>query len=120
MLACASGSLFLIAASLRFAANRSQIFDSLSANAYSLYLVHYGFVVWLQYALLGAALFAVIKGAIVFSATLILSWITIVAMQRIPFGARLIGAMPYAMAATHLGLRPSASLFARLRQLVSL
>src|SRR5208282_944725 len=120
VLACASGSLFLIAASLRFAANRSQIFDSLSANSYSLYLVHYGFAVWLQYALLGAALFAVIKGAIVFSATLILSWITIVAVQRIPFGARLIGATPHAIAATHRGLRPSVGLFARLRQLVSL
>ncbi len=91
VLACASGSLFLIAAGLRFTANRSQISDSLSANAYSLYVVHYGFVVWLQYALLGAALFAVIKGAIVFSATLVLSWITIVAVQHIPFGAGLVG-----------------------------
>lgn len=120
VLACASGSFFLIAASLRFAAKRSPIFDSLSANAYSLYLVHYGFVVWLQYALLGAALFAVIKGAIVFGATLILSWITIVAVQRIPFGARLIGATPQAMAATHVGWRSPAGLFARLRQFVSL
>ncbi len=120
VLACASGSLFLIAASLRFAAKRSPVLDSLSANAYSLYLVHYGFVVWLQYALLGAALFAVIKGAIVFGTTLILSWITIVAVQRIPFGARLIGAVPHATATTHLGLRPSGGLFARLRQFVSL
>ena len=91
VLACASGSLFLIVASLRFAANRSQIFDHLSANAYSLYVVHYGFVVWLQYALLGVALFAVIKGAIVLGATLILSLITIVAVQHIPFGARFVG-----------------------------
>ena len=65
--------------------------------------MHYGFVVWLQYALLGAALFAVIKGAIVFGATLILSWITIVAVQRIPFGARLIGATPHAIAASASG-----------------
>ena len=120
VLACASGSLFLIAASLRFAAKRSPILDGLSANAYSLYLVHYDFVVWLQYALLTATLFAVIKGAIVFGVTLILSWITILAAQRIPFGARLIGATPQAIAAAHLGLRSPAGLFARLRQFVSL
>ncbi len=120
VLACASGSIFLIAASLRFAAKRSPILDSLSANAYSLYLVHYDFVVWLQYALLGATLFAVIKGAIVFGVTLILSWITILAVQRIPFGARLIGATPHVIAGAHLGLRSSAGLFARLRQFVSL
>jgi glucan biosynthesis protein C len=120
VLACASGSLFLIAASLRFAANRSPMLDSLSANAYSIYLVHYAFVVWLQYALLAATLFAVIKGAIVFGATLILSWITILAVQRIPFGARLIGAAPQAIAVTNLGLRSPGGLFARLRQFVSL
>ena len=39
-----------------------------------MYLIHYTFAVWLQYAVLGTALFAVIKAAIVFSATLILSW----------------------------------------------
>jgi len=120
VLACASGSLFLIAASLRFAANRSPMLDSLSTNAYSIYLVHYAFVVWLQYALLAATLFAVIKGAIVFGATLISSWIMILAVQRIPFGARLIDAAPQAIAVTNLGLRSPGGLFARLRQFVSL
>ena len=51
--ACAAGGLFLLAACLRFAADlRLRIVDSLSANAYSMYLLHYVFVVWLQYALL--------------------------------------------------------------------
>ena len=44
--------------------------DSLSANAYGMYLVHYVFVVWLQFALLDVALFAVGKAAIVFVGTL--------------------------------------------------
>jgi hypothetical protein len=98
VLACAAGCFFLIAASLRFATKHSRILDSLSANAYGLYLVHYDFVVWLQYALLATALFAVVKAAIVFSGTLVLSWITTLAVGRIPFGARLIGATPRAVA----------------------
>jgi hypothetical protein len=54
----------------------------------------YGFVVWLRYALLGIGLFAVIKAAIVFSGSLLLSWFVVVAVQSIPFGVRLIGATP--------------------------
>ena len=87
-----------IAVSLHFATKHSRRLDSLSANAYGLYLVHYNFVVWLQYALLGTALFAVIKAAIVFGGTLVLSWIAVLAVQRIPVGAQLIGAPRRAVA----------------------
>ena len=96
VLACASGCFFVIASSLRFGLKRSSLLDSLSTNAYSLYLVHYGFGIWLQFALLGFALFALAKGFIVFAATVILSWITILAFQRIPFAARLIASAPRA------------------------
>jgi membrane-bound serine protease (ClpP class) len=82
----------LIAISLHFATKHSRLLDSPSADAYGLYLVHYNFVVRLQYALLDAALFAAIKAAIVFGGTLVLSWIAALAVQRIPFGAQLIGA----------------------------
>lgn len=119
VLACAAGCLFLIAASLRFGLKRSRMLASLSANAYSLYLVHYDFVVWLQYALLTSTLFAVVKGAIVFAATLILSWVTVLLVQRIPFGARLIGAVPHTAATAKLRVRSPADLYARLRQFVS-
>jgi glucans biosynthesis protein C len=98
VLACATGCFFLTAASLHFATQRSRLLDSLSANAYGLYLVHYDFVVWLQYALLGTALFAMVKAAIVFGGTLVLSWIAVLAVQRIPFGAQLIGAPRRAVA----------------------
>jgi hypothetical protein len=60
--------------------------------AYGLYLVHYVFVVWLQYALLTMTLFAAIKAAIVFAGALALSWLTILTSRRIPFGAPLVGA----------------------------
>jgi hypothetical protein len=98
VLASATGCFFLIAVSLHFATGHSRRLDSLSANAYGLYLVHYNFVVWLQYALLGTALFAMVKAAIVFGGTLVLSWIAVLAVQRIPFGAQLIGAPRRAVA----------------------
>jgi len=60
--------------------------------------MHYNFVTWLQYALLGTALFAMVKAAIVFGGTLVLSWIAVLAVQRIPFGAQLIGAPRRAVA----------------------
>src|SRR5437588_321501 len=63
--ACAAGCFFLTAVCLRFATRRSRILGGLAANAYGIYLVHYVFVVWLQFALLALPLFAVVKAAIV-------------------------------------------------------
>src|SRR3984957_3085860 len=90
MPASATGCFFLIAVSLHFATKHSRLLDSLSANAFGLYLVHYNFVAWLQYAVLGTALFA--EAMIVFGGTLVLRWIAVLPVQRIPFGAQLIGA----------------------------
>jgi hypothetical protein len=100
VLACAGGAFFVIAASLRFGTKRLPIFESLAVNAYSLYLVHYVFVVWLQYALLGVAVFAIIKGAIVFCATAVLSWLTIIGYERFRVGIRHL-AVPLAAARAH-------------------
>jgi hypothetical protein len=90
-LACVSGCFFMLAACLRFGTVRSPILESLANNAFGIYLVHYVFVVWLQYAFLGVALFAVVKGAMVFSASLLLAWATVAAMRMVPFGSALIG-----------------------------
>jgi glucans biosynthesis protein C len=48
------GGILAIAGRLHFATKYSRLLDSLSANAYGLYLVHYNFVAWPQYASLGA------------------------------------------------------------------
>ncbi|HET7850285.1 MAG TPA: acyltransferase [Pseudolabrys sp.] len=85
--ACAAGGLFLIAACARFSRRRYRILDGLSAHAYGIYLVHYVFVVWLQYALLGAALPAPLKAAIVFSGALTASWIVVAVGLRALSGA---------------------------------
>jgi len=72
--ACASGGLFLLAISLRWLRAESRVLGSLSANAYHIYLVHYVFVVWLQYALLSVSLPAIGKVIIVFAGALTASW----------------------------------------------
>jgi glucans biosynthesis protein C len=119
VLACAAGCFFVIASSLRFGTTPSAGLDSLSTNAYSLYLVHYDFVVWLQYALLGAALFALVKGIIVFCGTVALSWLTILLVERIPFGLRLASPRSKAAAAANLSSAKAMRLYDRLRQFVS-
>jgi peptidoglycan/LPS O-acetylase OafA/YrhL len=90
--ACASGCFALLALCLRFAPERRQMLDSLSANAYSIYLVHYVFIVWLQYMLLGVALFAIGKAAIVLAGTLLLSWAATLALGSISPAALTIAA----------------------------
>jgi len=89
-LACTSGCFFVMAGCLRFGAKRSRVFESLANNAFGMYLFHYVFVVWLQYALLSVAVFAIAKAMLVFGGTVLLAWTTTVAMRFVPFGSRLI------------------------------
>jgi hypothetical protein len=90
--ACFASCFAVLAAALRFAARRLPSLAGLSNGAYGMYLVHYLFVVWLQFALLGIALPAVIKGAVVFGCTLFLSWWTVAALRRLPSAGQVIGA----------------------------
>ena len=59
---------------LRLLRARDRVLDSLSGHAYGIYLVHYVFVLWLQYSLVGLTLNAVPKMLIVFATALVLSW----------------------------------------------
>lgn len=81
--ACAAGGLSLLAACLRWSGPRLPALESLSSNAYSIYLLHYPFVVWLQYSLLGSSLFAAAKLAIVLTGALTASWALSVAFGRL-------------------------------------
>jgi hypothetical protein len=87
VLCCAAGVLFMLALFLRFANRRLAVFDPLKDKAYGIYLIHYAFSIWLQYALLGLAMFAIIKAAIVFTGTLLMSWASVAALRRIPASA---------------------------------
>jgi hypothetical protein len=91
VLYAASACIGLAAIFLRFAAVRRPMLAALSENAYGMYLFHYVFVIWTQYALLHVALPGIAKGAIVFTVTLVLSWATTVAVGRLPLGARVLG-----------------------------
>jgi peptidoglycan/LPS O-acetylase OafA/YrhL len=111
--ACFANSFGVLAVALRFAAIQSRVLDSLKANAYGMYLVHYVFVVWLQYALLPEGFPAVAKAAIVFGATVLSSWGASAALRRLPAIARVIGAdrrAPPAAAEPLIAPRPSAGL----------
>jgi len=88
--ACAGGSLSLLAICLRFGRKRRWVLDSLSTNAYSIYLLHYVFILWLQYALLESELFALAKAMTVFGAALIMSWAVSIGFNRLLSGSALV------------------------------
>jgi surface polysaccharide O-acyltransferase-like enzyme len=75
---------------LRFAKSSLRLLDALRASAYGIFLVHYIFIIWLQYALYGPPLPAFAKFAIVFTGTLSLSWTLTLLLRRIPLLARMI------------------------------
>lgn len=90
VLSCTAGTLCLLALFLRFGHMRIRIMDSLCQNSYGIYLVHYVFVIWLQYFLLRAHLAALAKGSIVFLGALGLSWASVAALRRLPDVAQII------------------------------
>jgi peptidoglycan/LPS O-acetylase OafA/YrhL len=77
VLTATTSSFALLALFARFADRPSPVLGRLSENAYGIYLVHYVFVIWLQYALVAAPLPAVAKAAVVLAGTLALSWATV-------------------------------------------
>ena len=89
VLASATISLAVAALFLRFVAAPSPILGRISVNAYPIYLMHYLFIIWLQYLLLGTDLFAVVKAALVFAGTLLMSWAVAALLSNLPLGARL-------------------------------
>jgi len=91
VLACFASSFGMLAVVLRFAARRLSSLAGLRDNAYGMYLVHYLFVVWLQFSLLGVPLPAIVKATVVFAGTLLLSWGAVAALRRVPPLGQIIG-----------------------------
>lgn len=90
VISCAASSFAFLALFVRFAKKRGKRFDSLTANAYGMYLIHYAFVSWLQLAVLKSQMPAIAKGSLVFVGAVLLSWGTTAALRRIPAIAKLI------------------------------
>jgi acyltransferase-like protein len=83
VLCCAACVLFTLGLFLRFAHRRLPVLDRLSDKTYGIYLVHYVFSIWLQYALLELVIFAGVKAAIVFFGALSMSFVSVSALQRV-------------------------------------
>ena len=62
--------------------------DSLSGNAYLIYLVHWAFVTWCQFALLSADLHAFVKFLITFFVAVSGSWLVSIVIRRNAFFAK--------------------------------
>jgi surface polysaccharide O-acyltransferase-like enzyme len=75
---------------LRFARANWRFLDAMRPVAYGIYLLHYIFIIWLQYAVYDLALDAGAKFAIVFAGTLSMSWALTKTLRRIPVVARMI------------------------------
>ncbi len=62
----------------------------LSANAYGIYVLHYGFVTWLQFALLPVAWPVPVKFVLVFAVALSLSWTSSSLVRRNSLATRVL------------------------------
>ena len=89
-LSCAASGFALMALFVRFANSRMRLFESLSKNAYGIFLVHFVFVSWCGYALVGAPLPGIVKFVLVFFAALALSLGTTILLRRIPWATRVL------------------------------
>jgi glucans biosynthesis protein C len=67
----------------KYATRSTLLWDSLSENAYCIYLVHYIFVLWCQYAMLYLEIPALIKFLITFILSLFLSWMISILLRKI-------------------------------------
>jgi surface polysaccharide O-acyltransferase-like enzyme len=76
---------FVYAARLRL-----DLLDAIQPAAYGIFLLHYVFIIWLQYNVFDPVWSPFLKFAIVFFGTLSLSWATTLSLRRIPVVARLI------------------------------
>ncbi|MGO9127070.1 MAG: acyltransferase family protein [Terriglobales bacterium] len=79
--ACCFGVLALFRGAIR---NPSPWMDSLARCAYVIYLVHYAFVVWIQYYLLAVPLPVMAKFAITLTGATGLSWLSARLVLRVP------------------------------------
>lgn len=64
--------------------------DRMQADSYGIFLVHYPIVLWLQYWLFSYDLPAIVKAAIAFVLTVVLSWAVTAALRRIPGVTRVL------------------------------
>jgi surface polysaccharide O-acyltransferase-like enzyme len=82
--------LAILAFFLRFKQSGWSALDPMQADAYGMFLVHYPIVLWLQYRLFDFDLPAIVKAAVAFVLTVVLSWAVTAALRRIPGATRVL------------------------------
>ncbi|WP_298959932.1 acyltransferase [uncultured Methylobacterium sp.] len=87
---CAAAGFALPALFLRFGEGRAPAWDSLAANGFAIYLLHYPFVTWAQYGLLATRAGAPVKGAITVAVALLGSWASASVLRRLPGVRRIL------------------------------
>lgn len=75
---------------LRPARSSLRLLDAMRPSAYGIYLLHFIFLIWLQYIVYDSTFPAFVKFAIVFAGTLSTSWGLTVLLRKIPLVARTI------------------------------
>ncbi len=75
---------------LRFERTGRSMLDPLQQEAYGIFLVHYPFVLWIQYWLFDRDHPAIVKAAIAFVLTLTLSWVATALLRKIPGSHRVL------------------------------
>lgn len=80
----------LLALAVRFSRSSGPIGNSLSTNAYGIYLVHWPIVLWLQLFLLWTPLSSLAKGALAVTLGFTLSWGASGLLRRLPGVARAV------------------------------
>jgi peptidoglycan/LPS O-acetylase OafA/YrhL len=89
VICCAVCSFALIAIFVTLA-RRNRVLDNFTNNSYGMYLVHYPFVTWTQFALLSVPLSPILKAVCVLAVAVCGAWATTAALRRIPAVARTI------------------------------
>jgi hypothetical protein len=69
---------------LRTAKSPMRLLDAIQPSAYGIFLIHYIFIIWLQYAVYDPDWSPFVKFALVFAGTLAGSWTTVILLRKIP------------------------------------
>jgi hypothetical protein len=80
----------ILAYFLRFKPSGWSVLDPMQGDAYGMFLVHYPIVLWLQYWLFDYDLPAIVKAAIGFVLTVVLSWALTAALRKLPGAMRVL------------------------------
>src|SRR5262249_18432393 len=83
-ISCAASTFALLSIFIRFAKGQSALLRSFARNAYGIYIVHYSFVIWLQYAFLHVSISGQAKASWVCILAALFSWATAASLKQIP------------------------------------